>query len=175
MCLQGQTLHRVQEHVARITETDDALILDAATGAGETTLQIAEAMCGGRLLTVDIDPASWHEWAEPVIKERGLAERVTFLEEDLRTLESVATNSCDLVVSHSTLSAMGVWAVDAIQQFHRVLKPQAYLVLNDLLPEDESESDPGNISALSWRLSKAAAHLRAESHYEELPAEWIRQ
>ncbi len=48
MSLENQFLNEVRQHVAGLTNRDDAIILDAATGAGETTLQIAEAMNGGK-------------------------------------------------------------------------------------------------------------------------------
>ncbi len=174
MGLEGSFLTEVQEHVAALTEGYDAVILDAATGAGETTLQIAEAMKGGRLITVDSDAASWAEWARPALERAGLIDRVEFLQADLRELSTIDSDSADLVVSHSTLSVMGVWAVEAIQEFHRILKPGAKLALADLLAEDESEPDPDNVSALSWRLAKAAAHLAGKAHYEELPGTWVR-
>ena len=163
----------LQECVAELTKRDGAVILDAATGAGGTTLRIAEAMNGGKLITVDCDPVSWNDWARPLLDKAGLLGRVEFIEADIRKLP-LEDKSVDLVVSHSTLSAMAIYAADAIREFHRVLKEGGRLFASDLIPEKESQSDPTNISALSWRLMKAAAHLAGEDHYEELPTDWIR-
>jgi len=173
MALQGEFLTEVQQCVADLTKRGDAVILDVATGAGETTLQIAEAMSGGKLITVDSDRASWSEWAQPLLAKAGLQARVEFLEADIRKLP-LAAESVDLIVSDATLSAVGVYAVDAIREFYRVLKPGGRAALRDLIPEKETEEDPQNISALSWRLIKAAAHLAGREHYEELPSGWIR-
>ena len=173
MALEGKFLAEVQEYVAELTKRDDAVILDVATGAGETTLQIAEAMNGGRLITVDCDRASWDDWACPALQKAGLLDRVEFMQADIGKLP-LETESVDLIVSDATLSAVGIYAVDAIREFHRVLKPSGRLALRDLIPEKETEEDPQNVSALSWRLMKAAAHLAGREHYEELPTDWIR-
>jgi ubiquinone/menaquinone biosynthesis C-methylase UbiE len=173
MGLDENTLKQVSARVAEIT-SHGGVVLDAATGAGETTAQIAAAMKGGKLITVDSDPASWEEWAKPRLERAGLLDRVEFRRDDLRHLSSVESSACELVVSHSTLSALGMWAIDATHQFHRVLKPGGVLVIADLLSEEESAPDGGNVSALSWRLMKAAAHLAGGPHYEELPLEWVK-
>ena len=166
-------LSEVQKYISKLTKRKDVVILDAATGAGETTLQIAQAMKGGKLTTVDCDIASWEKWAQPVLKKAGVIERVEFLHCDIKDLSLVST-SVDLVVSHATLSAMNIWAVDAIKEFHRVLKSSGRLALIDLLPGNETECDADNIAMLDWRLAKAAAHLSGQEHYEELPTEWIK-
>ncbi len=173
MALGGKFLAEVQQYIADLTKRDDAIILDAATGAGETTLQIAQAMNGGKLITVDCDRVSWDDWARPALAKAGLLDRVEFVEADLRKLPLEA-ESVDLIVSDATLSAVGVYAVDAIREFHRVLKTGGRLAVSDLIPENESARDPANVSAMSWRLMKAAAHLTGEDHYEELPTDWVR-
>jgi ubiquinone/menaquinone biosynthesis C-methylase UbiE len=173
MVPENKFLSEVQRYISELTKRKDVVILDAATGAGETTLEIAQAMKGGKLITVDCDTASWEEWAEPVLKEAGVLERVEFLHADIRELP-VESASVDLVVSTDTLSAMNIWAVDAIKEFHRVLKSSSRLALIDLIPENETECDSDNIAMLDWRLAKAAAHLSGEEHYEELPTEWIK-
>ncbi len=173
MALEGEFLTEVQEYVAELTARDGIVILDAATGAGETTLQIAEAMNGGKLITVDSDLASWNAWAKPSLEKAGLLDRVEFLEADMRDLPLEA-ESVDLIVSDATLSALGIFTVEAIQEFRRVLRPTGRLALRGLIPEKETETDSRNISALSWRLMKAAAHLAGEEHYDELPTDWVR-
>ena len=173
MALQGHFLVEVKEYVSALTEKDDAVVLDAATGAGETTVQIAQAMKGGKLITVDCDPTSWHEWALPALRDKGVIDRVEFLQANLQNLP-VPSNSVDLVVSDASLSAVYIYAVDAIKEFHRVLKPSCRLALADLLPENETEPDPRNIAALGWRLAKAAAQLAGKQHYQELPSDWVR-
>ena len=175
MGLSGEFLEEVQSHVAALTQADDAMIVDAGTGAGETTLQVAEAMRGGKLITVDSDAASWEQWARPALESAGLLERVTFLQADLRDLSGIGSDSVHMVISHSTLSAVGIWAGKAIREFHRILKPGSRCALADLIPENESEPDEGNVAALSWRLCKAASHCAGEHHYDELPTEWVKK
>jgi len=174
MGLDESTLKKLRTQIGALTADGTGVILDAATGAGETTAQLAAAMKEGKLITVDQDAESWEKWAKPLLKANGLLRQVEFHQDNLRYLTSVERGSCDLVVSHSTLSAMGVWAIDAIRQFRRVLKPGGTLLIADLLPENESEPQASNISALSWRLMKAAAHLAGQPHYEELPVEWVK-
>jgi len=173
MGLEGQFLSEVQQHIAELTRSGEAVILDAATGAGETTLQIAEAMNGGKLITVDRDLTSWNDWARPRLKKAGFLDRVEFVEAHVPDLP-LESESVDLVVSDATLSALGIFTVDAIREFYRVLRSGGRLGVRDLIPEQESGHDPTNISALSWRLMKAAAHLAGRKHYEELPTDWIR-
>ncbi len=174
MGLRGEFLAEVQEYVAELTKDAEAVILDAATGAGETTLQIAEAMKGGQLFSVDCDYASWSDWAQPLLDKGGLLERVEFIQADLGAIPLEA-ESVDLIVSHATLSAVGIYAVDAVAHFYHLLKPGGRLALTDLIPEDETEQDENNIAAMSWRVMKAAGHLAGEHHYEEFPTDWIRR
>ncbi len=174
MALREKFCIEVQKYISNLTGRKQAVILDAATGAGETTLQIAQVMKGGKLITVDCDVASWDEWAQPILKTAGVIEHVEFLHADIRNLSSVVSNAVDLVVSDATLSTLSIWAVDALKEFHRVLKTSGRLVLADLLPESETESDSTNIAVLDWRLAKAAAHLSGKEHYEELPTDWVK-
>ena len=78
MALEGTFLTEVQEYVSQLTKQDGVVILDAATGAGETTVRLAQAMQGGKLITIDSDPSSWHDWALPALEKAGLSGRVEF-------------------------------------------------------------------------------------------------
>jgi len=174
VALYGHFLAEVQRHVRALSERRSSVIVDAATGAGETTVQIASAMRSGKLITLDIDPAAWHTWALPSLERAGIADRVEFRQSDLRLIESLDPRSIDFIVSDATLSAMGVYAVDAIERFFQILKVGGRLAIRDLLPEAESELAPENVAMRSWRLIKAVAHLNGQQHYEELPTDWIK-
>jgi SAM-dependent methyltransferase len=149
-------------------------IVDAATGAGETTVRIAEALEHGCLISIDNDARSWHEWALPALEGAGLTNLVEFRETDLREEAFAEPSSADLIVSDATLSALGVYAGDALAHFHRALKAGGRLAVRDLLPESESLDDPDNVASQSWRLMKAVSHLVSEEHYEEIPTDWIK-
>ena len=98
MALEGNFLKEAHQYVAELTTRDDPVILDAATGAGETTLRIAEAMNGGKLLTVDCDPVSWDDWAQPALANPSVLARVEFIQADVRKLP-LDSESVDLIVS----------------------------------------------------------------------------
>jgi ubiquinone/menaquinone biosynthesis C-methylase UbiE len=149
------------------------LILDAATGAGNCALAVARMIERGRVITIDNDAKAWTDFAGAKIAKARLLDKVEFHRMDIADLGEFAHSTFDVIVCGATLSAMGVAAVDGIREFARVAKPGAFLAIYDLMPQGAPRTRRQRNAVEAWRLSKAAAVLRGERHYEEFAPEWI--
>ncbi|MEW6524171.1 MAG: class I SAM-dependent methyltransferase [Bacillota bacterium] len=147
-------------------------VLDAGTGAGQTTAELARRVAaagGGRIISVDRDPESF----ELAIRRLGAGrELVEFVAADLTKLP-LPDNSIDTVVSTSTMCAINtrpLAVLGTLQEFYRVLKPGGRLIIKDEHPTNCGS--PGTqLACRRWRLYKALAHLTGQAHYEELEPE----
>lgn len=149
--------------------------LDAATGAGNMTLRAARRLAelGGSLISVDLDPASWHDWAAPKLRAAGLIDRVRFQALDLLDLSRLGA-TVDAVICDSTLSAMGLSATAAVLEWSRVLAPGGRVVLQDYLPQAPAAAVDEDLVNRAWRLYKAVEVLSGRPHYEEAsPRHWL--
>jgi SAM-dependent methyltransferase len=164
---------RVEHELTADDLCDAPVILDAATGAGKSTLRLARMIRSGKVITVDTDEAAWTQFAQHKIEAAGLAERVEFRLLDIADLHEFPDGYFDLVFSGATLSTMGVHVIDGIRELHRVAKPGAFLGVYDLLPQEEPGTEPQRNAVDAWRLSKAIEVLAGERHYEELPLDWV--
>jgi len=153
-----------------------ALWMDAATGAGNATLRLAERLQGkGQLVTVDVDPESWTDWTRPKLEKAGLLDVVRFEKLDLADLSNLRERF-DGIFSDMTLSTMGLAAVEAVAEWRRVLKPGGCVIVRDYLPQGEARNQDERITNLAWRLYKATEVLSGQPHYEEIPPEfWERR
>jgi len=104
-------------------------VLDAATGAGNTTLKLARKMAEangkGKIVSVDID----HETFPDVKKKLGeLARFVEFVQADLTCMPQIESESFDLVVCTATLCVLNdrpLKVLRGLTEFYRVLKKDA--------------------------------------------------
>jgi len=93
-----------EEYFWQGVDLDNKVVLDAGTGFGITTSEIAGRFhvqkLRGRIISVDVDPSSF-ELARKRLKEKGLVELVTFVKADLLHMPEIQTESVDLVVSNA--------------------------------------------------------------------------
>jgi len=162
------------ERIINQKDNEKLLILDAATGAGVCTRNLARIMKKGRIISVDIDPASWDEWALPKLREDGTDARVTFICDDLTNPKNLPTDKFDIIVSHTTISVLGFGVFDALWEFYQRLRDGGYLFILDNLPEQPAQNEMEMLGNWDWRLDKARFHLMGiTNHYEEIPPEKV--
>ncbi|MBU7016581.1 MAG: methyltransferase domain-containing protein [Theionarchaea archaeon] len=153
----------------------DVIILDAATGSGRTTLEIAKRITG-KVLSVDIDVS---RDAHDMIRDAGYASRVEFVEANLGKMDFLHDNAVDAIVSHATLSSIPsetpCMLYDVFKEFYRILKPQGFILIFDYYPLEEAATrgKADKIAEEAWRTYKAVAELLGDYHHEELPPEWV--
>jgi ubiquinone/menaquinone biosynthesis C-methylase UbiE len=156
-------------------DTRDLVILDAATGAGNTTLEIARRT-NGTIISVDIDPANS---AVRKVENANLSSRVKFVKGNLARMDFIHDNSIDAIVSHSTVSSIPpetpFMVLQVFREFFRVLKPEGILLIIDYYPLESAavRSRADEIAQEAWRTYKAVAELVGDHHHEELPPQWM--
>lgn len=153
----------------------NVIILDAATGSGRTTLEIAQRITG-KVLSVDIDIS---KDAQDMIRDAGYASQVEFVEGNLGKMDFLNDNSVDAIISHATLSSVPAetpfMLYDVFKEFYRVLKPHGFILIFDYYPLKEAaiRRKADKIAEEAWRTYKAVAELLGDYHHEELPPEWV--
>lgn len=96
------------------------LVMDAGTGAANTTLWLAKKLKeagGGRLISIDIDSETFPD-AKRKLGE--LADMVEFIEADLTCMPQIKSESVDMIVCHATICAVNnrpLRAVKALSEF----------------------------------------------------------
>jgi len=153
-------------------DLSDATIMDAGTGAGNTTLllatRLAEAGGKGKIISVDIDPVIF-----PAVREKlgELARFVEFVEADLTSMPQFKAESFDLVVSTGTLCALNnrpLKALRGLAEFHRVLKKGGRLVISEEYPLPRATKPEEEVQVMHWQLYKSVAELVEGEHWTEI-------
>lgn len=116
----------------------DERVLDIGCGAGEDAVWLAQAR-GATVLGVDIG-AQQLELARETAESRGVADRVTFAQDDFHELSSVPDDSMDLVwgleaVSHSPDRAR------VLEQARRVLVADGRVAFTDVFLREPTDDD----------------------------------
>lgn len=165
-----------QDYFRQGIDLDGGVILDAGTGFGVTTLEIARIInlrkSKARIISVDIDPQAF-ELARKRLEPHGLLELVTFIKADLSNMPQIATESVDLIVSARTISDINSYPcrlTKAIAEFYRVLKPRGRILLSDDLPRWKALSEE-EVAVTRWRIAKAISHLIGRPHGNEVHPE----
>jgi predicted O-methyltransferase YrrM len=116
-----------------VRSLDEPAVVEIGRFRGGTTLLLAAA--GGRVLSLDIDPASTERDAtlRRALETRGLADRVTLVIGDSRTYD-VAPESQDIVFIDGDHSYEGARA--DVERWLPSLRPGGHLLLHDgMVPE----------------------------------------
>jgi ubiquinone/menaquinone biosynthesis C-methylase UbiE len=147
-------------------------VLDAATGAGNTTLKLAtkmaEANGKGKIVSIDIDPETF----EKAKKKLGeLVGFVKFIEADLTHMPKIKSESFDLVVCTATLCALNdrpLRAMRGLSEFHRVLKKGGRLIIAEEYPLPKAIKPEEEVQVMHWQLYKSVAELVNGDHWTEI-------
>ncbi len=147
------------------------VVMDASTGAADTTLWLAEKMKetgGGSIISIDNDPETFLDAKRKLGK---LAELVEFIEADLTWMPQIENESVDLIVCHATICAVNdrpLKAVKALSEFHRTLKKDGWLIIDDEYPLPKTLKSEEKVQVRRWQTYKSVAELVDGEHYTEI-------
>jgi ubiquinone/menaquinone biosynthesis C-methylase UbiE len=153
-------------------EFSEITILDAATGAGNTTLKLARKMAGaqstGKIVSVDVDPETF-----PDVKKKlgDLSRYVEFVQADLTSMPEIESERFDLVVCTATLCALNsrpLGALKGLAEFHRVLKKGGHLRISEEYPLPRATKPEEEVQVLHWQLYKSVSELIGEDTWREI-------
>jgi ubiquinone/menaquinone biosynthesis C-methylase UbiE len=178
-----------EEYFWKDVDPRDKVLLDAGTGFGLTTYEIArrirEEKQRGRIVSVDIDLKAF-EQARKLLqtqqrlnlirlkRPRKLLDLVDFVKADLSNMPELASQSVDIVMSTRTLADINSFPcrlTKAITEFYRVLKPNGQVVLSDECPLLTSSNQDEEVALKRWQLVKAVSHLTGRPHANEIEPE----
>ena len=153
-------------------EFSDITVLDAATGAGNTTLKLARKMAEadgkGKIISVDIDAETFPD----VKKKLGeLARYVEFTRADLTFMPEMENELFDLVVCTATLCALNsrpLGALRGLAEFHRVLKKGGHLRISEEDPLPRATKPEEEVQVMRWQLYKSVSELVGEDTWREI-------
>lgn len=160
-----------RDFILRGIDLRGLVIMDAGTGAANTTLWLAEKLKdagGGRIISIDKNPETFPD-AERKLGE--LAKLVEFLEADLTCMPQIESESVDVIVCHATICAVNdrpLKAVRALAEFYRVLKKGGWLIIDDEYPLPKASKPEEEVQVGRWQTYKAVAELVEGEHYTEI-------
>jgi ubiquinone/menaquinone biosynthesis C-methylase UbiE len=175
-----------EEYFWKKVDFDGKVVLDAGTGFGLTTCDIAKQMCQqkhqGKIISVDIDAESFKQaqkrlTAKEILdlvklkRPKELLGLVNFVKTDLSNMPEIASESIDIVVSTRTLAdinSLPCRLTKAITEFHRVLKPNGQVILSDECPLLTPSNQEEEVAVKRWQLVKAISHLTRRPHANEI-------
>jgi len=163
-----------EEYFWKNLDLNGKVVLDAGTGYGYTTLEIAKKLAAskrkGKIVSVDMDSESF-ELAEKLLSDNGLQHLVTFVRADLSCMPEIRDAQVDIVISTSTICAINsnpCRVAKALSEFYRVLKDRGQIVLGDECPLPKARSLEERVAVLRWQLVKAISDISGERHYNEV-------
>jgi SAM-dependent methyltransferase len=154
---------------AQFVRTGDT-VLDCASGLGYGTAILASLSGGAAFIGVELDDAIV-EYARVNYGREGVAFRAG----DASNLHEIPDSSIDIVVSMETIEHVPDWH-GALQEFHRVLKPDGRLVasvpdrlVTNVPDETGNNPNPYHLHAYDWaKLEKGLnRHFFVEMRYAQ--------
>ena len=163
----------------QVIDSKNKVVLDAGTGFGFTTSEIAERImhqnANSTIISVDIDPEAFKEARKQLrrhslLKLHDLLKLVVFIRADLSHIP-IKEEAIDLVVSTRTLADIESFScrvTRALTEFYRILKKGGKVVASDEYPVPMPSSGEEEIAVLRWQLAKAISHLVGRRHANEI-------
>lgn len=162
-----------EEYFWQSVDLDRKVILDAGTGFGITTSEIARRIYLQKLkssiISVDIDPQSF-KLARKRLLEKSLLDLITFVKADLSHMP-IQTESMDIIISTRTISDINsspCRLIRAIAEFYRILKKGGQIILSDECPLPKAVHEEEKVAVMRWQLIKAISHLIGRQHSNEV-------
>jgi len=166
-----------EEYFWRDIDVNGKVVLDAGTGFGYTTLEIAKRLSTselkGKIVSVDIDSESFKS-ARKLLENAGLQNLVTFVKADLSSMPEIGNAQIDVVISTATICAINSYAdrvTKALSEFYRVLKEGGQIVLSDECPLPKARFAEEKVAVMRWQLIKAISDLLGDRHINEVEPE----
>jgi ubiquinone/menaquinone biosynthesis C-methylase UbiE len=163
------------EYFWKDVDLDGKVLLDAGTGFGVTTSEIAKRILPtkrSRIISVDIDSESLEQVRKLLSQE--LKDLITFIRADLSSMPEISTESVDVIISTRTLAdinSIPCRLTRALVEFRRILKPNGRVVLSDECPVLKARSAEESVAVARWQLAKAISHIVGGPHANEIEPE----
>ncbi|MEM1551678.1 MAG: class I SAM-dependent methyltransferase [Candidatus Bathyarchaeia archaeon] len=175
-----------EEYFWRGVDLDGKVVLDAGTGFGVTTREIARRMSRqkhkGKIISVDINPEAFErarkmlqmQWWIDLLKlktPKELLGLVEFVKADLSNMPEIKSESIGVIISTRTLADINsspCRLTKAITEFYRVLKPCGQVVLSDECPALIPTYKEEEVAVKRWQVIKALSHLIGRPHANEI-------
>lgn len=147
-----------------------ALVVDAGTGAANTTFWLAKKLKeagGGKLVSIDNDAEVFPDARAKLSEFRKIVE---FIRADLTSVP-IKSESVYLIVCHATICAINdrpLKAVKALSEFYRILKKGGWLIIDDEYPLPKASKPEEDVQVKRWQTYKAVAELVEGKHYTEI-------
>lgn len=130
---------------------DGGRVLDAGCGVGWSTLELARALPGVRIVGVDLDEASIEE-ARANAAEAGVGDQVEFLHGDAADPDVVGSDGYTLVTVFEALHDMGE-PIEALRGFRRVLAADGAVLVADERVADDFAVPVSDVERLNYAFS----------------------
>ena len=150
----------------------DKLILDAGTGAGQTTERLVdkviEAGKSSRIISIDYRQEALDE-VRNMLGDK--AELMQFLKADLTDMPQIESSSIDIIACTDVLCMVEMCPLRSIKvfsEFRRVLKPGGLLIIGEQVPVPKAKASKEQVWAKRWQIHKAMSHLLEQRHLEEI-------
>lgn len=177
--LQKHNPFSFEEFFWKNVDLKDKIILDAGTGFGITTSEIANRIhcqkAKSMIISIDIDPEAFKQARETLRTNTlfawtRLSRFVAFVRADLSRLP-IKEEIVDLVVSTRTLADIESFSCRVIRslvEFYRVLKREGKVVASDECPVLSPSEGEEKVAVLRWQLAKAISHMIGRPHANEI-------
>jgi len=168
-----------KEYFWQNIDLKNKVILDAGSGFGLTTSEIAERImrqkANSAIISVDIDAEAFEDARKQLrrhslLKLHDLLKLVIFIRADLSHIP-IKEEAIDLVISTRTLADIESFScrvTHALTEFYRILKKGGKAVVSDEYPVSAPSSGEEEVAVLRWQLAKAISHLIGRRHANEI-------
>jgi ubiquinone/menaquinone biosynthesis C-methylase UbiE len=125
-----------------------SIILEAGAGRGQLTIPLVKilkkAKNGFKMIALDNSTGPYAgnlETLKRKVRKERLEDFVEAVNGDVRNMKMIGTESVDLIISNETLCELNRAGLEsAIQEFHRILKPNGEMAHSELIPVAENEA-----------------------------------
>lgn len=171
--------HSFEEFFWKDIDLKSKVILDAGTGFGITTTEIAKRVRRQKsdsiMLSIDIDPQAFSLArrflrTQNLLRKHSLLGIIAFICADLSHLP-IKGEAIDIIVCTRTLADVENFpcrVIRAIDEFYKALKKGGKIVMSDEYPILSPSSDEEKVAVMRWQLVKALSHLIGRPHAHEI-------
>ena len=166
-----------EEYFWKGVDLNGKVVLDAGTGFGITTLEIAKRVSmqerKGRIISVDVNQSCF-DLARKLLERHGLQDLVVFVKADLSDMPEIDSESIDVVISTRTMADVNRFPcrlLRTVKEFYRVLRRGGHVIISDECPRIKPLSEEEEVAVVRWQLAKAISHLIGRAHANEVSPE----